>query len=333
MERLLLDRLGGPSAPRSARPVLSSSELEERTRFLQDHAIEGSTRKNYTTGARDYVSFCINHKLPIDPTPETLSKYIAYTSKFIASGPKYLTGAKHFLNDIFPDFEKNRTTTLVQTTIAGSRKIRADPVRRKLPLRIAHLRAFYELYLHDKSFDKLLFITILACMFFGCHRAGELIPRRSTSMLDLRKIIKRASLISHHAKYALPYHKGDRFYRGSEVLLSHQDIVDPVRLLRKYCGKRDKIHGAHPYLFLREDGSLPSRSWFESIFFKLLNRDYGGHSVRAGSATFYASLGVSETIIMAIGRWSSEAWKIYIRDHPTVRAEIQLACLRNPHHL
>ncbi|KAJ3832035.1 hypothetical protein F5878DRAFT_548726, partial [Lentinula raphanica] len=53
-----------------------------------------------------------------------------------------------------------------------------------------------------------------------------------------------------------------------------------------------------------------------------------GHSVRAGSATFFASLGVSESIIQAMGRWSSDAWKIYIRDHSTVRAELQLASLR-----
>ena len=42
---------------------------------------------------------------------------------------------------------------------------------------------------------------------------------------------------------------------------------------------------------------------------------------------FYASLGLSEDVIQAIGHWSSQAWKIYIRDNPTVRAEQQLAAI------
>ena len=59
----------------------------------------------------------------------------------------------------------------------------------------------------------------------------------------------------------------------------------------------------------------------------ILNRSFGGHSPRAGGATFYASLGLSEAIIQALGRWSSEAWKIYIRDNPTIHTELQLAAI------
>jgi hypothetical protein len=168
-------------------------------------------------------------------------------------------------------------------------------------------------------------------MFYGCHRAGELISKSKTP--EWRKIIKRCSLsfTDDRAQYTLPYHKGDRFYRGSEVILAHQEVVDPVDLLKLYVGKRDHLHGACAALFLREDGSAPSRSWFESIFFSLVNREYGGHSVRAGSATYYAGLGIAESILQALGRWSSEAWKDYIRDNPTVRAEIQLAAIRRLH--
>jgi hypothetical protein len=93
----------------------------------------------YATGARDYINFCIAHSLPLDPTPSTLSRYVAYTSQFIASAPKYLTGVRHFLHDIYPDFDANRADMLVTSTIQGSKKVRADPVHCKLPFRIAHL--------------------------------------------------------------------------------------------------------------------------------------------------------------------------------------------------
>jgi len=53
--------------------------------------------------------------------------------------------------------------------------------------------------------------------------------------------------------------------------------------------------------------------------FAILDRSFGGYSPRAGGATFYASLGLPEDTIQALGRWSSKAWKTYIRDNPTKR--------------
>jgi hypothetical protein len=110
------------------------SDLDNRTNYLQVSSIEKSTAKGYATGMHDYISFCITHSLPLDPTPQTLSRYIAYTSQFISSGPKYLSGARHFISGLYPSFDANRSHPLVQATIAGLKKIRSDPVKRKFPL-------------------------------------------------------------------------------------------------------------------------------------------------------------------------------------------------------
>ena len=159
---------------------------------------------------------------------------------------------------------------------------------------------------------------------------GELVQKNDHSLFDWRKIIKWASLTfeSGCAQYRLPYHKGDPFYRGSDVIVTTQDIADLVSLLRTYVQLRDHLHGAKAALFLREHGTHPTRSWFELKFFAVLDRRFGGHSPRTGYATFLASLGIPESIIQAVGRWSSEAWKIYIRENPAVRVEQQLAAFR-----
>jgi hypothetical protein len=329
MEGVLLAALGGPGNPRHARPPMDLSLLDKRTEYLQVHSIETSTAKNYRTGARDYIRFCTGHSLPLDPTPQTLSRYISYTSQFIASGPKYLSGARHFLRDLYPDFDDNRSSPLVQATIAGSRKLRADPVRHKLPLRPCHLLAFLEKAHSTRDYDDFLFAVILACAFYACHRAGELVIKNDPDLFDWRKIIKRNSLTfpEGRAGYILPYSKTDRFYRGTHILFARQSVASPVFLLKAYATRRDAFHGANAALFIRRDGSLPTRAWFDSKFFSLLDRSFGGHSPRAGGATFYSSLGLSEDIIQAIGRWTSQSWKIYIRDNPTVRAELQLAAL------
>ena len=328
MEGVLLSTLG-ELAPRSARPPSSLKDLDARVLHLQSYALEKSTVKGYSTGIRDYARFCRIHHLSLDPTPQTLSRYIAFSSLSVASGPKYLTGARHFLHDLYPAFDDNRASPIVQATIRGSKKVRADPVHRKLPIRIEHLLSFIAVARSTGNYDDLLFATIMACCFYGCHRSGELVLK-SKKDVDWRKIIKRSSLhfSPGYAGYRLPYHKTDPFFRGTDILFSNQDSANPVMLLQEYVPRRDVVHGARRALFLREDGSHPTRAWFDAKLFSYVDRSFGGHSPRAGGATFYASLGLSETIIMALGRWSSEAWKIYIRDNPCVRAALQLAALR-----
>jgi hypothetical protein len=309
-------------------------QLDDLVRHLQLNAIEHSTSKSYATGARHYLFFCLSHNLPIDPTPQTLARYIAFSSMSIASAPKYLTGARHFLLNFFPNFDRSRSHPSVRATIRGAKKLRADPVRRKLPLRLAHLDCFFARSVKTGSYDDLLFITILSCCFYACHRSGELIQKTISGALDWRKIIKRGSLTFEggFAQYRLPYHKGDPFYRGTDILFMPQPCADPVKLLQLYTTRRDSLHGARSPLFIREDGRPPSRSWFENNLFTVLGREYGGHSARAGGATFYASLGLSSDVIQAIGRWTSSSWKIYIRDNPTIRAAQQLASLTSAQH-
>jgi len=46
-----------------------------------------------------------------------------------------------------------------------------------------------------------------------------------------------------------------------------------------------------------------------------------------GGAIYFASQGLSDSIVQAIGHWFSTAWKFYICNNPTVRAEQQLASI------
>jgi hypothetical protein len=90
MEGVFLNLFGGNdgSLIHHSRPRVSLSDLDDRLAFLQATALDQSTVRGYAVGARDYLRFCLipSHDLPYDPTPLTLARYIAYTSKFIASG-------------------------------------------------------------------------------------------------------------------------------------------------------------------------------------------------------------------------------------------------------
>jgi len=274
MEGVLLSALGGQGLSR-ARPPMDLASLDSRALILQVQAIERSTSKGYATGARDYLRFCISHSLPINPTPTTLARYIAYTSRFIASGPRYLSGARHFLSILYPDFDANRAHPLVQATIRGSRKVRADAIRWKLPLRLDHLALFCRAARIVGHYDDLLFVTILSCGFYACHRMGELVQNNDRTLFDCWKVIKRASLSFSHrrAQYHLPYHKADPFYQGTAILLGSHDVACPVQLLLDYVSRRDAVHHGRSPLFLTEQGLHPTRQWFDRKFFAFLDHD------------------------------------------------------------
>ena len=143
MEEVLLSVLGGQSSHRQiVHPLMLMESINDRALHLQANAIEISMVKGYATSAWDYISFCLMFSLPLTPTPQTLARYITYTSKYIASAPKYLTGTQHFLKDIYPEFDTNCAHPLVQSTIHGSKKIHADPICCKQPLCLSHLKAF-----------------------------------------------------------------------------------------------------------------------------------------------------------------------------------------------
>jgi len=164
-----LSSLGGGTQPHTAHPQMELSDLDNRTHYLQASSIENPQQKDMLL-AHAITFLSASPSLPLDPTPQTLSCYIAYTSQFISSGPKYLSGTRHFLSDLYPLFDTNRSHPLVQATITGSKKIRSDPVKRKLPLRTVHLKAFIEVATHTKDYDDCLFAVILSCCFYGCHR-------------------------------------------------------------------------------------------------------------------------------------------------------------------
>jgi len=57
-------------------------------------------------------------------------------------------------------------------------------------------------------------------------------------------------------------------------------------------------------------------TWFYANNF--FNSDTAGQSLRAGGATSLTENGVPPSIIQAIGRWASDAFKIYICKNPVL---------------
>jgi hypothetical protein len=300
----------------------SPTKLEKERERLMNLTIDPSTQKSYASALKSYLLFCSIHNLEITPTSNTLSLYIAFMSSHInpKSVTAYLSGISHCLEPSFPEIRQIRQSSIVVRTLRGALRSFGKPVTRKSALTTAHLRDIITRFPPDnQSLDDALFITILLTGFFGLMRLGELVIPDDTAIINPRKIIQRDSVQATSSTYefTLPAHKVDPFFEGNRIVIrTTSGSCDPRSRFLQYLTIRDRTFPFHSQLFLNHSGSVPSRGWFMHCFRQFLPREFGGQSLRAGGATWLASRGTDHAIIQATGRWASDTWKIYIRQHP-----------------
>jgi hypothetical protein len=314
-----------PSSRQPHRAAWSRERLEHERAVALGNAIDASSAAAYSSALQSYVTFCRLHNFPIDPTPDTLSFYTVFMCYHIRpnSVNAYLSGICNQLEPFYPHACANRHHQLVARTLRGCKKLRAVATTRKRPLRRAELGSLRDQYMSSSNHDDLLFFVLLLVGFHGLMRLGELVWPDRTALRDYRKVMKRSSveLLPGGFSLFLPGHKADRFFEGNRVILQRNAADDdPDAPFRKYLASRDRLFPFHPELWLRADGSVPTRSWFIHLLRQHFRSDVAGHSLRAGGATALAQAGVPPHIIQAIGRWASGTFQIYIRQHPVLLA-------------
>lgn len=150
---------------------------------------------------------------------------------------------------------------------------------------------------------------------------AELCISDDSRLYDVHKSMKRfdVTVSTTSIQLRLPGHKADKFFAGSTLLVLN--LARPVCLysfLLRYLARRNSLFPWHPDLWVRHDGSPPSRSWFTARLRRHFSPDISGHSMRAGGATALAAAGVPDDRIRLLGRWSSEAYQAYICAHPSL---------------
>jgi len=124
-------------------------------------------------------------------------------------------------------------------------------------------------------------------------------------------------------QFVLPGHKADRFFEGNTILIQSTDLDnDPWAPFTTYIGLRNRFFPFRAELWLKHNGTIPTRSWFLHQLHAYFPNDVGGQSLCAGGATALAEAGVPSYMIQAIGRWSLATFQIYIRQHPVLLADI-----------
>ena len=296
--------------------------LRERAIAL-GQAIDISTWKNYGSALNSYLTFVRLHNFPVEPTADTISFFTVFMCHHIKpdSVDTYLSGICQQLEPYFPSVRDIRKSMLCKRTLTGCKRLRGVPTKRKRALTLLDLQIVINHYANSTSHDDLLFLSQLLTGFFALMRLGELTISDDKSLLDYRKITSRTSvsLSNDNYRFFLPSHKADKFFEGNIVIIQrHTGSIDPLHFFRKYLDSRDRLFPFSPDLWLKADGSRPSRSFFIRRMRLFFTDDIAGQSMRAGGATSLAENGVPPHLIQAIGRWASPAFQIYIRKNPVL---------------
>jgi hypothetical protein len=296
--------------------------VRERALALSN-SVDVSTSESYGSALNSWITFIHMHHFPLEPNPDTLSFFVVYMSHHIRpkSVKSYLSGLVQQLEPDYPSVRAVRNTRLVVKVMKGCMKARGQAVRRKLPLSFDDLVFVNNKFISSKSHNDLLFAAILITGFHGLLRLGEMTFPDSSYLRDWRKVTKRSSVViqQHQYEFFLPGHKADRFFEGNRVLISSfSSSFDPFQIFYRYLFSRDRLFPAASPLWLTATGRVPTRSFFMSRFRKIFPTSFAGASMRAGGATHLALLRTPPELIRAVGRWTSEAWEVYIRVHPTL---------------
>ena len=120
--------------------------------------------------------------------------------------------------------------------------------------------------------------------------------------------------LSTYANRLLTKVQATTLFEGNRVLVHafDQSILDPLLSFLSYLSSRDTLFPSLSPLWLTSLGDVPTRSFFMSYFHILFSKSFGGASMQAGGATYLVQLGTSSQIIWGTGRWSSDAWELYI---------------------
>ena len=315
---------------------LGEQDLERIQKVLGE-AYAPQTRSTYGTGLFVFHSFCDHknileeHRAPVDHT--VLASFIStlvgtYGGNTIRN---YIYGVRawHIIHGIKWEADNNELETLLK----AGHKLTPKEARRKAkePWTTDYLTAICQSLKRDKPKDAAV-LTCLTTAFWGTARLSEVTVKNPKSfdpnihvkvsnvrygVLDKNKVEVTAIFI--------PWTKVAR-EKGEDIFWAKQhDIVDPESALANHMKVNNPPPEAHLFAYKYRKGHRPmTRNSFLQRINKIVDEKglnkRPGHGIRVGSTLEYLLRGVPFPVVKAKGRWQSDAFKGYLRNHAQIMA-------------
>ncbi len=293
--------------------------LHEETLNNLKSSKASNTLRAYKSDFKDFGSFCARHGLSSLPTePKIVSLYLTHLSKNskISTLRRRLVSISmvhklkgHYLDTKHPIIIEN---------LMGIKRVKGIIQRGKKPILINHLKSIINVINEQKIGEIMKFRdkSIILIGFGGGFRRSEII---SIDHEDLE-------FVQEGLKINLKKSKTDQFGEGMTKGLPYlsNNFYCPVVTLKKYL-EISKINTGPIFRRFSKGSILTDKRLTDQSVVLLMkkylnlagieNKNFAGHSLRAGFATVTAGSGADERSIMAMtGHKSIQMVRRYIRE-------------------
>ncbi len=291
-----------------------------------DAAIQPATRKSYKHHWLEFLRFINSnqhHSTVNNVQPIQLVLFITFlVNKGLghATIRNYLSAISFYLK--LKGFNDPTTTFVVQKIMIGVKNLSPPSIRRD-PVSIVILdRLIGALPLANLTqYDQIMLKATMSLMYFGCLRIGEIVISNSMQHTlkdtQVKISVNPPKVPAINIKFTSYKH-----LKGSPPMLTLKSLDGkqhcPVHALQQYLNIRPR-KSSQP-LILNQDTTPLNRKQFKKYLdmlikaAKLNQYNLNTHSFRIGRTTDMVMSGCySDTYIQKIGRWSTAAYKQYVR--------------------
>ena len=313
--------------------------------------IQKETNEGYKSSFRQYLRFCeLFNIAPLPASQITVLYWMAFRTTEVQAS-SILTNYYGFkklckyhgypVDDNDWDYIQMAKTTLYK-------KFGARTPNKRLPITFTMAGDMYQ-YFNMKNYNELVFYTMIVCAITGLMRTSEIFAKNkkvspfsktkaSVKALwnrNLKSHLNKAGTKITHYTCTVRATKTEKGYCDVQVVWPNGNFpVSPAQLITQYLHLRMRLAKTHPQLstsptaplFQLLDGSIATIQDIKKRFnilcaeMKLDPSRYTIYSLRIGGATSLARRGVDHRMIQMAGRWTSDAYKLYIKMTPKMMA-------------
>ena len=324
-----------PLAPRAQRTAQLSDDDLKHIKDVMAHAWELDTHTTYAAGLLNFMVFCDQKSIPEgDRAPASQLLIMSFVSTLAAaySGSaisNYVYGVRawHLLHSIPWKINKPKLEALLKAveklTLPSSRR------KKRCPYTVDFMLAIR----HNIDLTTPLGAAVFACLstcFFATGRVGEF-------------MVQRLDAFDHNTHVSRARVKYDQNREGQRVTILHvphtkaapqgEDVcwarqegpMDPDTALAHHLELNDPPLNDHLFTYRHKNGHRPlTKSKFLAELAKATRagglEPLQGHGIRIGSTLEYLLRGMPFDVMKVKGRWSSDAFTLYLRKHAQILA-------------
>ncbi|KAJ7246880.1 hypothetical protein B0H12DRAFT_1021000 [Mycena haematopus] len=308
--------------------AIPESDLQNVTNVLS-HSWADGTLGTYGSGLLFFHCFCDSRNIPEDArapaSADLLASFLAtaagnYAGKTLEN---YLSGIRawHLLHGVAWGPDRAECDALLRAAIAlqpvSSRKKKRQPYTVEI---IVALRAHFNL---DIPLDAAVW-SCLTTGYYSCGRVGELTvknlqcfdPLRHVKPSNVREETDANGLLM--TVLSVPETKSSKM--GEDLCYATQTgPSDPSRAYANHLRINSPPPQGHLFAYHHGQGAAFLTRIHKAFCAANLN-PLQGHGIRIGSTLFYLLRGTPFDVVKTIGRWSSDAFVLYLRKHAQILA-------------